>query len=276
MVKTLVVKPIYTDEEIKNKEGHWFDEKDIHTIIKHDNVIKKKVNGKLKVIAIFKKNFINDDLNKLAFECYHRAALPSRGRGAAAGIINTDSVYWKKRIPVNIDKWSTSYIVDGKKSKMKVNNQVASNVIGYYEATPFLNLPPRMTNYTRTHLDKVTRGLPYIEKLDNFYKSNLIDIYNIQKKRCLKRKELSIPNTVFSTITVNRNFRTALHRDAGNFEDGFAVMSVLERGKYSGGYTLFPQYGIGFDIRKVTVLYLIIQKNGIVILISRIDEDKKI
>ena len=138
MVKTLVVKPIYTDDEIKNKEGNWFDEKDIHTIIKQDTILKKKVNGKLKIIAIFKKNFINEDLNKLAFECYHRAALPSRGRGAAAGIINTDSVYWKKRIPVNIDKWSTSYIVDGKKSKMKVNNQVASNVIGYYEATPFL------------------------------------------------------------------------------------------------------------------------------------------
>ena len=250
MVEIIIANPIYSDDDIKNKEGHWFDKKDMKILINFDADIKKKTPNGLKTIAIFRKKFIKPELNKLAFEAYHKAALPSRGRGAAAGLIQTDSVYWNKRIPVNIDKWSTSYIVKGKKSKMKVNNQVASNVIGFYEATPFLNLPPRMTNYTRTHLEKVKKGLPYLEKLNEFYEKHIPSVYNIQKNRCNKRKELKIPNTVFSTITVNRNFRTGLHRDAGNFDEGYAVMSVLERGKYRGGYTLFPQYGIGFDIRE--------------------------
>ena len=250
MVKIITVKNKYEDDEIKKKEGHWFDKKDIDILVKSDTILKKKTNNGYKVIAIFKKKYIEPELNKLAFKCYHKAAMPSRGRGAAAGLINKKSVYWDKRIPVNIDKWSTSYIVNGEKSKMKVNNQVASNVIGFYEATPFLNLPPRMTNYTRTHLEKVKEGLPYIEKLDKFYNENVPEIYKIQKKRAMKRNELRIPKTAFSTITVNRNFRTGLHRDAGNFTEGFAVMSVLERGRYKGGFTLFPQYGIAFDIRE--------------------------
>jgi hypothetical protein len=37
--------------------------------------------------------------------------------------------------------------------------------------------------------------------------------------------------------------------DAGDLRDGFGNLSVLERGKYHGGYTLFPRYRIGFDLR---------------------------
>ena len=250
MVKEIIVEPIYNDDEIEKKEGHWFNHKDIKQIINFDADIKKHTPNGLKTIAVFRKKYLPPDLSKIAFNSFHKAALPSRGRGAAAGIINKDSVYWGKRIPIKTDKWSTSYIVNGMPSKMKVNNQVASNVIGYYEATPFLKLPARMTNYTRNHLQKIKTGLPYIHKLSQFYKQFLPKIYNIQKDALKEKKNFTIPNTVFSSITINRNFRTGMHKDAGNFEKGFAVMSVLERGKYGGAYTIFPQYGIGFDIRE--------------------------
>jgi hypothetical protein len=58
-----------------------------------------------------------------------------------------------------------------------------------------------------------------------------------------------VADTAFSSITVNRNFQTALHMDDGDFRDGFGNLSVIERGKYSGGATLFPRYGVGFNIR---------------------------
>ena len=60
---------------------------------------------------------------------------------------------------------------------------------------------------------------------------------------------LKIPKTSFSTVTINRNFRTAMHRDAGDFKDGFGNLTVIERGKYHGGYTIFPQYGVAIDLR---------------------------
>ena len=42
-----------------------------------------------------------------------------------------------------------------------------------------------------------------------------------------KKSHLKIPETAFSTITINRNFRTALHRDAGDYKDGFGNLTVI-------------------------------------------------
>lgn len=258
MVKKVYIKKLFSDEKIKNLEGKWIDESYIKkgNLINTDSDIILKENGKETIIAKFRKNAINQDLCELGWNNYKNAATPSRGRGASAGPIDVNNTYWKKRIPVKTSKWSTGYIVNGKLSKMKVNNQVASNVLGYYEGTPFMNLPPRMTNYTRTKFDKFQKGLPFIQKMNQKYKDLVPQVYNKQYSRASKRNYLKIPDTAFSSVTVNRNFRTALHVDSGNFNGGMAVMTVLERGKYSGGYTVFPQYGIGFDVRHGDVLVM--------------------
>jgi len=59
-----------------------------------------------------------------------------------------------------------------------------------------------------------------------------------------------VPDTVFTTITVNKNFRTAAHFDAGDFSDGLSNLLVLSNGKaFSGGYLVFPEYGVAVDVR---------------------------
>ena len=63
------------------------------------------------------------------------------------------------------------------------------------------------------------------------------------------KPHLKIPDTSFSTVTINRNFRTALHRDAGDFREGFGNLTVIEQGAYHGGYTVFPQFGLGLNLR---------------------------
>ena len=73
--------------------------------------------------------------------------------------------------------------------------------------------------------------------------------YEKQLNQANKKPHLKIPDTCFSTITINRNFRTALHRDAGDYKEGFGNLTVIERGKYHGGYTVFPQFGVGVDVR---------------------------
>jgi len=37
--------------------------------------------------------------------------------------------------------------------------------------------------------------------------------------------------------------------DDGDFRDGYGNLSVIERGKYHGGFTVMPQFGIGFNVR---------------------------
>ena len=135
-------------------------------------------------------------------------------------------------------------------SKMKVNNQVASNPIGYYEeAKNFANLPSRITHFTRTNYEKYNKGLKFIQRIDKLFQKLVPESHQKQLLRANTKPHLKIPKTSFSTVTINRNFRTALHRDAGDFKEGFGNLTVIERGKYHGGYTVFPQYGIGIDLR---------------------------
>ena len=44
-------------------------------------------------------------------------------------------------------------------------------------------------------------------------------------------------------MTVNYNFRTAVHRDAGDFEEGFGNLVVCQEGM-EGGWLLFPRYHV--------------------------------
>ena len=138
---------------------------------------------------------------------------------------------------------------DGGISKMKVNNQVASNPIGFYESGKnFATLPCRLTHFTRTNYEKYNEGLPFIQSIDKQFKHLVPESYEKQLARADTKPHLKIPKTCFSTVTINRNFRTALHRDAGDFRDGFGNLTVIRRGKFHGGYTMFPQFGVGVDL----------------------------
>ena len=297
--RKIVVNKYLTDEEVSNLEGKWIDESYMKLPVINYNcdVYYKDDLGEEKLLLKFRKNCISNSLLRNGWKSYKDLAKPSRGRGASAGPIDKEGVYWKKRNIVNTGKWSTGYLTpEGNKmkeelnaldieelkeqinsldikykeedyedkerliyliikkkngiSKMKVNNQVASNPIGFYESSKnFAVLPCRLTHFTRTNYKNYIEGLPFIQKIDNMFKKLIPDSYQKQLTRANKKMHLKIPGTSFSTITINRNFRTALHKDAGDFSEGFGNLTVIERGSYHGGYTVFPQFGVGVDVR---------------------------
>jgi len=134
-------------------------------------------------------------------------------------------------------------------SKMRVNNVVASGVIGYYEKTPFLGQPCRMTGYTRSGLKQFLYGIPFLEAIDSRFKALVPEAHKKQLAAVSKKPAYQISDTAFSTLTVNMNFRTALHKDAGDFQEGFGNLSVIEWGRYHGAETLFPRFNAGFNVR---------------------------
>jgi hypothetical protein len=139
---------------------------------------------------------------------------------------------------------------EGGVSVMKVNNQVASMPIGFFDAdNKMCKLPCRLTHFTRTNFEKYQEGFPFLQKIDSLYKKLTPAQHRKQLIRSNKKPDLKIPGTSFSTVTINRNFRTAMHRDAGDFKEGFGNLTVIERGKYHGGYTVFPQFGVGINLR---------------------------
>ena len=251
MVKKITAKPILTDEEFGEKyEGTWFDEKDVDQIIKEDaDVYAIQDDGTEKLLGKFRKKVIPKETVQLGWDAFRLLAIPSRNRGASAGPIDLKGKYWSKRKPAETNKWATRYMQDGKLSKMRVNNVVASGVLGYYESTAFLDAACRMTSYTRNGLKNFFHGMPFLKTIDAQFKKLVPESYEKQLKALRKHKMYQIDDTAFSTVTVNLNFRTALHKDAGDYKEGFGNLSVIEWGKYHGGYTILPRYRIGFDVR---------------------------
>ena len=297
MIQEIIVEKIYSDDDISKKEGEWFNDDSLkYPVIDKDIDVYYYENNRKKLLLKFRKNKIKKGNCELGWNNYKDLAKASRGRGASAGIIDTNSQYWGKRKLVDTKKWSTGYLnpkglemyeslspldetelrskceeltiklkaglnkedliqqiikKSGGVSKMKVNNQVASNPIGFYESGKnFADLPCRLTHFTRTNFEKYNNGLPFIQHIDKLFKKLIPDAHNRQLIRSNVKPHLRIPNTCFSTVTINRNFRTAMHKDAGDFREGFGNLTVLERGKYHGGYTIFPQYGVAIDLRK--------------------------
>jgi hypothetical protein len=244
-------KKTMTDKDIAAREGTYFDE-DAATniIVDHDaDVYGIDDDGKKILLAKFRKGVFSDETTNLAWDAFHRAASASRNRGAAAGPINLKSKYWQQRKPVKIDKWAAQYMQNGKVSHMRVNNNVLSSVLGYFEQTPFMGLPCRLTSYTQQYFKRYIRGIPYLEEVSAQFKRLFPGPFAKQYAAVKATKGYQIGDTAFSSLTINRNFRTALHKDAGDYSQGFGNLTVVERGAYHGGYTLFPQYGVGFDVR---------------------------
>ena len=252
-IKKILVEKILTDDEVKNLKGELIDESYIKIPVIKDNIdVYYKDGDEEKLLLKFRKNVLTDNEIKLGWKCYKDLAKPSRGRGASAGPIDAENVYWKKRNLHKTNKWSTSYLLaDGTPSKMRVNNQVFSTPIGYYADMKNMqaDLPCRLTHFTRTNFEKYKEGIPFIQKIDKLYQRLIPDNHKKQLDRANLKPHLKIPDTSFSTITINRNFRTALHKDAGDFSEGFGNLTVIERGKYQGGYTVFPQFGVAVDVR---------------------------
>jgi hypothetical protein len=257
MVRVVELKARESDADFAKNEGKFFEvtddiqvfneDVDVYGLTHPDDVAAGK--PKRKLLAKFRKGVFDKDAVQIGWDSFRLLAIPSRNRGAAAGPIDLKGTYWSRRKPVETTGWSTRYMQDGKVSKMRVNNVVASGVIGYYEKTPFLGQPCRMTGYTRRGLKQFLHGIPFLEAIDSEFKKLVPEAHKKQLAAVSKKPMYQISDTAFSTLTINMNFRTALHKDAGDFAEGFGNLSVIEWGKYHGGETIFPRFGAAFNLR---------------------------
>ena len=172
-IKKLIVEKVLTDEEMNLLKGQFIDESYMKYPVVQKNIDVYYIDeeGNEKLLLKYRKNALSDNDIKLGWNCYKDLAKPSRGRGASAGPIDSENTYWKKRNVINTKKWSTGYYKnDGTVSKMKVNNQVASNPVGFYESsTNFCKLPCRLTHFTRTNYDDYQNGLPFIQRINHMF-----------------------------------------------------------------------------------------------------------
>jgi hypothetical protein len=136
-------------------------------------------------------------------------------------------------------------------------NPVFSGIAGYFDRYPRIPYG-RATSYTQNNPEVFKKSFPYLEKLNAEFAKLLPERWGRQRAAANKLDpRFLIGNTVFTTLTVNRNFRTAAHRDAGDLSVGFSNLGVVANTKdYEGGYLILPEFRVAVNIRPGDLLLI--------------------
>lgn len=179
----------------------------------------------------YRPNWFPKELCDSILPASRKAARPTTNRGYASGT-------GTKKRPKK---------VDGSYSKTIIADQVNSGIIGYFDRNsryPFC----RQTSFLISEAASWKQFLPYIERADEGFREFMPDRWLSQKEYASKTpKEWVIPQSTFTTVTVNRNWQTATHKDAGDLKSGFGVMSCIRNNLYEGAYLVFPAYRVAVN-----------------------------
>ena len=179
---------------------------------------------------------------------------------------NLDNFY-ENAIDFAQNKTSNRGSTSGSNKKNVADNpEIMSNIIGYFDKlSPSQKkllsirnkkmLPVRETRFNMDYPEKYEKIVPLIKEINNLYEKYIPENYKKQNKKA-KQTHFKIANTCFTTVTTNVNFQTTIHKDKGDDEEGFGNLVVIEEGKYTGGETCLPQYGVGVDVRMGDILFM--------------------
>lgn len=227
-----------------------------------DTKLAKVLNKKLKRSDI--KDIIDDDADVYTTD----GKLLLRFR---KNKLNKDNVeeFYDNVIDFAVMSTSNRGSASGSKSKNVYDNpKIMSNIIGYFDrlspqhkfkykqqGKPLPKITTRETRFVTDYPEKYKKLIPLIKEIDKYYKEYAPENYAKQKKKA-NQTPYHIADTAFTTVTTNVNYQTTVHTDKGDDPEGFGNLAVIEHGKYNGGETCFPQYGIGVDVRTGDVLYM--------------------
>lgn len=181
--------------------------------------------------------------------CRKAASLTDQ-RGMAAGDLTKAQLREKDaklNSPVQSKTTLRAIKRDGTLSNTSRAGLVASGIVGYFDRSaryPFC----RQTSFVIQQAASWKRFLPYIVRADEGFRKLMPERWAVQREWADKTaKDWVIPESTFTTVTVNRNFQTATHKDAGDLRSGFGVMSCLRNYKYDGAYLVFPAYRVAVN-----------------------------
>jgi hypothetical protein len=229
----------YDDNQLLKYMNKKIKREHIKTIIDHDADV---YNTEGKLLLRFRKNKLSTkNIQEFYDNAIDFALNTSSNRGSATG---------------------------SKKKNIYENPKVMSNIIGYFDrlspiqkfifkkqGKPLPLIQVRETRFLQDYPDKYKKLIPLIKEIDKYYKQFVPEQYAKQKKKA-NQTPFRISDTAFTTITTNVNYQTTIHTDKGDDIEGFGNLAVIEHGKYTGGETCFPQYGVGVDVRMGDIIYM--------------------
>jgi len=259
---------IYLPKLKEVTHGFFLDENDMEEIYSRSVMIYDFETSE--IIAIFLKRVLPQcDLDEKVIKVSKSL---SNNRGNASG--KMDIKYHSDDIDYFLDKpdlekgkkvasdgtstRSSAYPVkkDGKLIKRTRGNNVRSVSVGSFNATNIKGgtTPCRWTNWTQRNSSALKSIFPILESAEEWFKRLAPTQYHNQRSFADKIPQWVINGSIFSTITLNYDFRTATHTDKGDLKSGLTCFSVKEYGEWEGSYLCFPEYSFGVDVREGDLL----------------------
>jgi hypothetical protein len=216
-------------------EGHRLDESHYDRLIEESTTVLKP-DGTM--LLVYQKDALPRSLCRLAFKSFKDTPLSSTNRGMASGLKRFRP---KKR--------------DGTISRTRQTIPVPSDVVGFLDRSS-RNPYCRMSALTIDHYDEFKAAMPFVRAVSRNFAMFAPDRWEAQQAFVESvAPDFVIPGTAFTTLTINRNWPTAAHRDDGDYHDGFGVMTVIEGGHFAGGELIFPKFRTAVDLRTGGLLF---------------------
>ena len=238
------------DSEVDQLESTLLDDNSYDDVISDDCRVYKP-NGEL--LLVFIKKGISFQAGKNAYDTLRK--IP-----AGSGLNNRGIAVDKKETQAD------TITLDGKASKTTSTNGykierfrrlgTAAAIMGYYDR--YTRIPYcRLTSFNEHNMDGFQLCYPLIKRVDDLYAEHVPEKYQLQRAEADRTsKDFVIRDTSYTTVTVNKNWQTAVHKDAGDFEQGFGNITCLRAGNYRGGLTVFPKYRVAVDLGSCDVVMM--------------------
>ncbi len=167
--------------------------------------------------------------------------------------------WWEKTAKLDKSKRvaAVALFVKANISSRKYSMPALSGTIGYFGRDANNNWA-RECSWNKNNPFLFERALPLIRRIDAAFKEALPDRYLLQKEFVDRLDpRFVVEGTCFTTITVNKNYRTAAHRDAGDLSQGFSNISVFSNGrKFSGGHLVLPEFNVEVCLKPGDLLFV--------------------
>lgn len=240
MVNKIILKRLYTEQAAEAKfKGKFVQPEDVKILVTEDT---DAYDSSGRMLFRFRKNVLPIETLMLGVDNFRASIQLTESRGITSGSSS-------KRIRK-----------DGSVSNITVGAKVLSGAVGFADPSAMVHYC-RRTGFTRQYYDKYTAGIPFVQAIDKLYAELAPEHYKIQKQYADgTNQNYRISDTVFTTVTVNKDFITAGHKDAGDLEAGFGNLIAYRAGNWGGCYFTMPEYGAGIDLYNGDVLFCDVHK----------------
>ena len=118
-----------------------------------------------------------------------------------------------------------------------------------YDRYPSYSIMVVACGFNDRYPEKFEKCFPYVNKLNDVFKKELPVRWGAQNE-CAQKLDprFRIDKSVFTTLTINYNWRTAGHRDAGDLSSGFSNISGIGKG-WKGFIFTLPEWKIGINLQ---------------------------